>query len=299
MHSFAKKILIFLSGLTLFISIIRLIFIKEPHYNVQIIDKNIIAKGNIQTDEKYCKSIKSYLNFVIMESNSMILKLDILEKKLKSGDLKKAQKNYIQAHHHYEAIRPIIILFRNIDRIINVRSDYFLNGVIDYRFKGFHLIEYQLFIRKNIKEALNATNQLLINLRDLKKRISIENLDIIDLIQASSDFIEMILKTKLIGKENIYSLSDLNDIAANLRGSKEAVMVLSPFIEKKILFPILQNYKKSNDILSRYKLPGGEYKSHNQLSTKDKMAFYSILSQQAEFLSVLRSQLDVNLYHKY
>ncbi|MGP1932236.1 MAG: EfeM/EfeO family lipoprotein [Arsenophonus sp. ET-YP4-MAG3] len=299
MHNFTKRILIFFFNFMLFISILTLIFIKELYFYEQVVDEIIIAKGNIPTPEKYHQSIKTYLNFILLESDNLIFKLDILEKKLKIGKLKKAQQAYIYAHQHYETIRPIVILFGNIDRVINARADYFINGVKDYRFIGFHLIEYQLFYCKNIKKALNATNKLLIILRDLKKRISIENFNIINLVQASSDFIEMILEIKLAGKENIYSLSDLNDIAANLRGSKEIVKILAPFIDKKTLFQILQNYQKSNNILSHYQYADGEYKLYDQLSIKDKMAFYSIFSQQAEFLTVLRNQLNINIYHKY
>ncbi|MGP1939617.1 MAG: EfeM/EfeO family lipoprotein [Arsenophonus sp. ET-DL9-MAG3] len=304
MHSFTKRTLIFFFSFMLFVYILILMSIKKIYsydkisYD-QIVDKIIIAKGNIPIPEKYDQSVKEYLNFILLESNSLIFKLSILEKKLKIGKLKKAQEAYIYAHQHYEAIRPIVILFGNIDRVVNARADYFINGVKDYRFTGFHLIEYQLFYCKNIKEALNETSKLLVKLRDLEKRISIENFNITNLIQASSDFIEMILETKLAGKENIYSLSDLNDIAANLRGSKEVVKVLIPFINKKILFQIFKNYQKSNDILSHYQFAHGEYKLYDQLSAKDKMVFYSTLSQQAEFLATLRTQLNVNIYHKY
>ncbi|MGP1945595.1 MAG: EfeM/EfeO family lipoprotein [Arsenophonus sp. ER-EMS1-MAG3] len=300
MRRFSNQVLTFFCILILFIgTLLILIYMKKQYSNWKIEDKIIIAKDNISTPEKYNSSIKIYLNFIISEFDDMILKLSILEKKLKEGKLNKAQKAYIHAHQHYEAIRPIIILFGNTDRIINARADYFINGIRDYRFRGFHLIEYQLFCRKNIKAALNVIDQLSMILNDIKKRISIENFDINNILQFSSDFIEMILEIKLAGKENVYSLSDLNDIAANLRGSKEVIKAFTPFITKKILLQILHNYKKINDILSHYKLDNGEYKSYTELVAKDKMAFYSILSQQAEFLATLRSELNINLYHKY
>ncbi|MFP3019651.1 MAG: EfeM/EfeO family lipoprotein [Arsenophonus sp.] len=299
MRSFFNQNIILVCNFIFFSGISESEYLKKLYSSVQIEDNIIFAKGNIPTNKKYHSSIKSYLSFILSEFHEIIIELDILEKKLKKGELKKAKQAYIQAHQHYEAIRPIVILFGNSDRIINAKDDYFLKGVKDYRFTGFHLIEYQLFYCKNIKASLNATDQLSMKLRDLKKRISTENLDIINLVQASIYFIEMILETKLAGKENIYSFSDLNDIAANLRGSKEVVKVLSPFIAKKELSLILKNYQKSNDILSHYQLSQGEYKSYNQLSNKDKMTFYSILSQQAEFLVALRAQLDLDLYHKY
>ncbi len=56
----------------------------------------------------------------------------------------------------------------------------------------------------------------------MHKRVATETIEIPKLVQASADFIEMILETKLGGKENIYSLSDLTDIAANLEGAKNS-----------------------------------------------------------------------------
>ncbi|HGJ5868567.1 MULTISPECIES: EfeM/EfeO family lipoprotein [Arsenophonus] len=299
MGSFVNQALMIICSFMSFYGIPTSASVKELRSPEQTGKDIIIAKGNIPTPKKYHLAIETYLDFVSTETNNMILELEFLEKKLKTGEVKKAEQAYIQAHQHYEAIRPIVILFGNTDRTINAREDYFLHGVKDYRFMGFHLVEYQLFDRKNIKAALEATDKLLIKSRDLKKRISADNIDIINLVQASVYFIEMILETKLAGKENIYSLSDLNDVAANLRGSKEVVSVLTPFIMKKTLRQILHNFEKSNNILSNYQLSKGRYKPYSQLSTKDKMTLYSILSQQAELLAVLRTQLDVNVYHKY
>lgn len=74
-------------------------------------------------------------------------------------------------------------------------------------------------------------------------------------MQASADFIEMILETKLAGKENIYSQSDLSDIAANLQGSQHVIKVLTPFIAPNVLQRIQNNYQKANEIMKPYQLP--------------------------------------------
>ncbi|KJZ82206.1 Ferrous iron transport periplasmic protein EfeO [Candidatus Liberibacter solanacearum] len=257
----------------------------------------IIAKGDIPTAEKYRPAMKSYVDFILSESIEMISNLEIVNKKLQIGELEAAQQAYIQSYYHYESIRPIVISFGNIDRIIDARADYFRDGVKDRLFTGFHFIEYHLFNHQDIKAALDATDQLLIQLRDLKKRISIHNFTILDMVRAASDFIEMILKNKINGKENIYSFSDLSNIASNVRGSQELVTRLSSFISEKVLLPISQNYRNINEILSHYKLMQGGYRPYFQLRFTDKMVLYSILSQQAECLAILRAQLNIDVYH--
>ncbi|HFF1654201.1 MULTISPECIES: EfeM/EfeO family lipoprotein [Providencia] len=266
---------------------------------VQTGDEIIVAKGDIPTPEKYQTSIQTYLNFANAELAEMVEELNLLQQSLKKGDLAKAQSAYIAAHQHYETVRPIIVLFGNTDRTINPRADYFLDKEKDYRFTGFHLVEYQLFDQKSAQQALAPAEELLLKGHDLQKRVMTETIEIPKLVQASADFMEMIIETKLDGKENIYSLSDLTDIAANLKGSQEIIEILSPFIEPKTLDQIKENDQKMNKIVQAYQVSNGLYQPHSQLQQKDKMALYSLLTQQAEILATLRAQLDVDVYYKY
>ncbi|HEC8329555.1 TPA: EfeM/EfeO family lipoprotein [Providencia rettgeri] len=266
---------------------------------VQTGDEIIVAKGDIPTPEKYQTSIQTYLNFANAELAEMVEELNLLQQSLKKGDLAKAQAAYIAAHQHYETVRPIIVLFGNTDRTINPRADYFLDKEKDYRFTGFHLVEYQLFDQKSAQQALAPAEELLLKGHDLQKRVMTETIEIPKLVQASADFMEMIIETKLDGKENIYSLSDLTDIAANLKGSQEIIEILSPFIEPKTLDQIKENDQKMNKIVQAYQVSNGLYQPHSQLQQKDKMALYSLLTQQAEILATLRAQLDVDVYYKY
>lgn len=266
---------------------------------VQTGDEIIVAKGDIPTPEKYQTSIQTYLNFANAELAEMVEELNLLQQSLKKGDLAKAQSAYIAAHQHYETVRPIIVLFGNTDRTINPRADYFLDKEKDYRFTGFHLVEYQLFDQKSAQQALAPAEELLLKGHDLQKRLMTETIEIPKLVQASADFMEMIIETKLDGKENIYSLSDLTDIAANLKGSQEIIEILSPFIEPKTLDQIKENDQKMNKIVQAYQVSNGLYQPHSQLQQKDKMALYSLLTQQAEILATLRAQLDVDVYYKY
>ncbi|WP_272539491.1 EfeM/EfeO family lipoprotein [Providencia sp. PROV197] len=266
---------------------------------VQTGDEIIVAKGDIPTPEKYQTSIQTYLNFANAELAEMVEELNLLQQSLKKGDLAKAQSAYIAAHQHYETVRPIIVLFGNTDRTINPRADYFLDKEKDYRFTSFHLVEYQLFDQKSAQQALAPAEELLLKGHDLQKRLMTETIEIPKLVQASADFMEMIIETKLDGKENIYSLSDLTDIAANLKGSQEIIEILSPFIEPKTLDQIKENDQKMNKIVQAYQVSNGLYQPHSQLQQKDKMALYSLLTQQAEILATLRAQLDVDVYYKY
>ncbi|EKT67541.1 EfeM/EfeO family lipoprotein [Providencia alcalifaciens] len=266
---------------------------------VQTGDNIIIAKGDIPTPEKYQPAIQEYLTFVNKELSEMVEQLEKLNQSIQKGQLAQAKAAYIQAHQHYETVRPIIVLFGNTDRTINSRADYFLDKEKDYRFVGFHLVEYLLFSQQDLKAALPASDELLLKGRDLQKRVLTETIEIPKLVQASADFIEMILETKLSGKENIYSQTDLFDMAANAKGSQVIIDVISPFVEAKTLNQIKENDQKINKIVQSYQLAKGQYAPYSQLKQQDKMTLYSLLTQQAELLATLRAQLDVDVYYKY
>ncbi|EUD11329.1 EfeM/EfeO family lipoprotein [Providencia alcalifaciens] len=266
---------------------------------VQTGDNIIIAKGDIPTPEKYQPAIQEYLTFVNKELSEMVEQLEKLNQSIQKGQLAQAKAAYIQAHQHYETVRPIIVLFGNTDRTINSRADYFLDKEKDYRFVGFHLVEYLLFSQQDLKAVLPASDELLLKGRDLQKRVLNETIEIPKLVQASADFIEMILETKLSGKENIYSQTDLFDMAANAKGSQVIIDVISPFVEAKTLDQIKENDQKINKIVQSYQLAKGQYAPYSQLKQQDKMTLYSLLTQQAELLATLRAQLDVDVYYKY
>ncbi|HHR6146123.1 TPA: EfeM/EfeO family lipoprotein [Providencia alcalifaciens] len=266
---------------------------------VQTGDNIIIAKGDIPTPEKYQPAIQEYLTLVNKELSEMVEQLEKLNQSIQKGQLAQAKAAYIQAHQHYETVRPIIVLFGNTDRTINSRADYFLDKEKDYRFVGFHLVEYLLFSQQDLKAALPASDELLLKGRDLQKRVLTETIEIPKLVQASADFIEMILETKLSGKENIYSQTDLFDMAANAKGSQVIIDVISPFVEAKTLAQIKENDQKINKIVQSYQLAKGQYAPYSQLKQQDKMTLYSLLTQQAELLATLRAQLDVDVYYKY
>ncbi|MEC6907794.1 EfeM/EfeO family lipoprotein [Photobacterium piscicola] len=266
---------------------------------VQTGNEIIIAKGDIPTPEKYRKITTEYMTYAVKNIGNTILQLNNLKQNLKDNHVMKAQKAYILAHQYYETVRPIIRLFGHTDRIINSRSSDFLDGVTDYRFKGFHLVEYLLFEQYNIKATLIAVDELLMNVNDIKRRLETEQVDIVKLIQSSSDFIEMILETKLAGKENIYSNSDLTDIAANVEGSKYIFDGIMLFVLHSTSMPIMKNYIKIIGIIESYKLNTNEYKPYNDLSLKDKAALFSVLTQQAYLLATLRATLNLDVYYKY
>jgi len=109
----------------------------------------------------------------------------------------------------------------------------------------------------------------------------------------------MIIEVKLGGYENIYSQSDIADIAANMAGSEKIIRELKPFIPRESLQPILNNFTQIDEIIGHYVTENGGFRPYSQLSERDKKRLYSLLSNQAYLLARLRSTLNVDVYYKY
>jgi iron uptake system component EfeO len=259
----------------------------------------VTAKGDIPTPEKYHSAIRTYQQQVVQQLKTTQQYLDAIVHASQNGQLLQAQQNYIRAHQSYEQVRVIVKLFGNADQNINSRADYYLQGVSNPNFSGFHRLEYDLFVDKDLQQSQTEAINLQYEIIDLQKRVAADELDIAKIIQSASDFLEMILQTKLSGKENQYSHSDLADIQANVSGSAQIVQQLAGFIPAEQRIALDSGYQQIFAVLRHYQLPQNQYQNFTELSQTDHDRLYSLLSIQTSRLAQLRAQLGVRIYYKY
>ncbi|WP_066565662.1 EfeM/EfeO family lipoprotein [Snodgrassella sp. CFCC 13594] len=263
-------------------------------------DANFVAaKGDIPTPTKYQPAIRAYLQEVQQQLKNLDDLVGDVVRYSKAGHLQAAQQAYVKAHQTYERIRPIVVLFGNADRTINSRADYYIDGVNDPRFVGFHLVEYDLFTLKDAQKAHDDAVPLQYEVGDLRKRMAVETIEIAKMVQSSADFMEMILQTKLLGQENQFSHSDIADMEANVVGSQMIIRHLRPFIAQAQLQPIEESFAQIQTILQKYRLSDQQYRPFDQLSMADHNKLYSLVTEQADRLAQLRADLNVDIYYKY
>lgn len=263
-------------------------------------DSNAVtAKGDIPTPQKYHATIQAYQQQVVTQLKTTQQHLDAIVTACRNKQLAQAQQDYISAHQSYEQVRVIVKLFGNADENINSRADYYLQGINDPTFSGFHRLEYDLFVRKDLQQAQAEAANLQYEITDLQKRVAADELDIAKIVQSAADFLEMILQTKLAGKENQYSHSDLADIQANVAGSAQIVQYLAPFIPAQQRTSLDNGYQQIFAVLQHYQLPDNRFQSFSQLNRTDHDRLYSLLSLQSSRLAQLRAQLGVRVYYKY
>lgn len=259
----------------------------------------VVAKGDIPTPAKYEPVIQNYMQQIVQQLQQLNQLIGLIVQETQSGNLAAARQNYVLAHQSYERIRPVVALFGNVNQTINSHASDYLQGINDPRFVGFHRLEYDLFVLKDQAQSHNDALNLQYEIQDLHKRVALETIDIAKMIQASADFMEMILNTKLSGQENQFSQSDIADIAANTAGSAQIIQSLTPFIPPDRLKPMQDGFRQIEQILQKYPLSAQHYPTFAALGRQDHDKLYSLVTEQADQLAQLRAVLDVNVYYKY
>ncbi|MBS7823980.1 EfeM/EfeO family lipoprotein [Wohlfahrtiimonas chitiniclastica] len=258
----------------------------------------IIALGDIPTPEAYQTAIDDYMVFVRARLETVVTDLKALSVALENNDLNRAQKAYLSAHYAYETIRPIILVFGNMDRMINSPASAYLLQENDPNFKGFHAVEYALFHQHDVHDALRENQRLLKYLRDLVKRAEIETLFLPKLVQSAPDFAEHILENKLSGRDHYYSGADLSEINANLEGITAILTVLKPHLDDAFVASVEENIHAIRQQLLPYD-QAGTYLPLDQLTQTDRQHLYGLTSQLAETLAQLRGLLAIEVYHSF
>lgn len=258
----------------------------------------IVAKGDIPTPQEYLPAIDAYMQSATTVLSNVNAAVEQLLNSLEQQDMAMAKANYIRGHYLYEIIRPLVLVFGSADRAINARADYFIDGVMNPNFSGFHAVEYYLFAQNDLSRTQVEARKLLRQLADMHKRVKIETILIPKLVQAAPDLAENILENKLSGMDNLYSGADLGEIVANLEGVELIMEALGTFLPEAYQTQVQQEINDIKQTLVPYQVDEG-YQPYAALNQGDQSTLYAKVSQLAETLAQLRGLLAIDVYHKF
>ncbi|KIZ47247.1 MULTISPECIES: iron uptake system protein EfeO [Rhodopseudomonas] len=240
--------------------------------------------------------ISEYKIWVGEEVEALVSKSKAFTDAVRAGDLAKAQALYAPARVYYERIEPIAELFSDLDKAIDVRADDFAKKEADPKFTGFHRIEYGLFAKKSVDGLAPLADKLDSDIKELQSRIKGLTVPPEKVVGGAAALLEEVAKTKISGEEDRYSRTDLWDFNANVEGAKKIHTLLRSLTEKanpKLVTRIDANFTKVEAVLAKYALPGGGYKSYDELTKKDRNAVRGPVTALAEDLSRLRGELGL------
>lgn len=215
---------------------------------------------------------------------------------VRAGDLARARALYAPARFRYEKVEPIAELFSDLDKAIDVRADDFARKEADPNFGGFHRLEYGLFAENSTEGLKVHADKLDADVAELEGRIKGLTVPAGKVVGGGATLIEEVARTKISGEEDRYSRTDLWDFAANVEGARKIHDLFRPLttrVNPKLVGRIDANFAKVDAVLARYALPGGGWKSYDELTRKDRVGVRGPVTALAEDLSKLRGTLGL------
>lgn len=242
------------------------------------------------------KPLEEYKSYVRAEAKLLGEKTAKFVEAVKANKIDEAKALYAPTRFHYERIEPIAELFSWLDPAIDARADDFKLEEKDPEFKGFHRLEYGLWVENQTDHLHAVADELLKNVGELEKSVELLVFPVSNVVGGSAVLIEEVANSKISGEENRYSGTDLSDFQANMEGSQKIVELFRPYIQAKneaLLKVIDEKTAEVFEILSKYQ-KDGVFADYKTLSEDDRKKLQVPINVLAEELAKLRGVLGVD-----
>ncbi|WP_433945358.1 iron uptake system protein EfeO [Paenibacillus sp. SN-8-1] len=237
------------------------------------------------TSELLNKAVENYKAFVDEQADNLAAQTKAFAAAVKAGDIELAKQEYTKARVYFEIIEPIAESFGDLDPKIDAR----LADVEDEStWTGYHRIEKALWKDKSLKGQEPYADQLIKDTEELQKQIKGLKLEPKVMVAGAIELLNEAATSKITGEEEIYSRTDLVDLAANVNGSKTVYLAIIPALNEKNpqLADQLDKQFLATEELLRGHQKDGQYVTYDKLSTEQIRKISDQLSQ----LSTLMTQ---------
>jgi iron uptake system component EfeO len=227
---------------------------------------------------------ESYTRYITSQSEALVQKTAEFVAAVKAGDLQKSKDLYPVARTYYERIEPVAEIFGDLDPKIDGRED---DATAELPFAGFHKLEKDLWVAKDIAKDGPVADQLLADVKEVATKAKAEKLSPLQLANGAKELLDEMANSKITGEEERYSHTDLWDFAANLDGSKAAVSALRPALERRdpaLVKQIDTAFAAVQSELAKYR-DGDGWKLQNTLTEAQLKGLTDVINALAEPIS--------------
>ena len=249
-----------------------------------------------ETDNELVNAaVTQYKQYVEQQVDALVAATTTFTNAVRAGDVEAAKAAYAPLRVSWERIEPIAGLVPDIDGATDSRVDDF-EGVDDPNFTGWHRLEYLLWEQNTTAGGAEFADKLDADLASLEQQVAALELPAGALPAGAADLIEEVSEGKITGEEDRYSHTDLWDFAANIDGSKQLIVLLTPAIEAEdpdLVTKINRGFTDIDSQLAVYKDGNGGYVSYEQLTDADKDKMKATLAQLSENVSQVGGTLGL------
>lgn len=203
---------------------------------------------------------------------------------IKANDLEKAKSLFASARYHYETIEPVAESFGDLDPKIDNREDGLEPGE---KWTGFHRIEQQMWVKKNLDGMAELADQLIVDINDLKKKVDGETYKAGQIANGAVELLQEVGTSKITGEEDRYSHTDLSDFEANVEGAEQAYLTVKVALQSKdkdLAEKIDAAFIAVKDSIKPYKT-GDTYVDYSTVTEAQRKALTDVLNSLAEPMS--------------
>jgi iron uptake system component EfeO len=226
----------------------------------------------------------SYSRYITSQSEALVEKTTDFVTAVKAGDIEKSKTLFPIARTYYERIEPVAEIFGDLDPKIDGRED---DATAELPFSGFHKLEKDLWVTKDISKDGPVADQLLTDVKEVVTKAKDEKLSPLQLANGAKELLDEVANSKITGEEDRYSHTDLWDFAANVDGSQAAVSALRPALEQRdpaLVKQIDTAFTNVDSELAKYR-DGDGWKYQNELSQAELKGLSDVINALAEPIS--------------
>jgi iron uptake system component EfeO len=213
-------------------------------------------------------AVDSYRTYVLGQVAQLRTATTAFTDAVRAGDVARAKELYAPSRYAWEGIEPIAGLVPDIAAQVDKRVGSFA-GPADPRFVGWHRLEYLLWVGRTTAGAAPFADRLDAALVSLQAGIPRIALTPRALVLGAAGLVREAAVSKIAGTEELYSHTDLSDLAANVEGAQAVLRTITPVLQAKngtLFNSLLRGFGSVTASLSQYRGPGGVYRLYPALT---------------------------------
>ncbi|SDT51338.1 iron uptake system component EfeO [Paenibacillaceae bacterium GAS479] len=230
------------------------------------------------------KAVANYEAFVKEQATSFATATKTFAAAVKSGDVEKAKLEYTKARVYFETIEPVAESFGDLDPRIDARLADVEN---EKDWTGYHRIEKALWADKTLDGQDVYADQLVKDTEELEGKVQDIKLNAKTMVAGAIELINEASTSKITGEEEIFSKTDLVDLAANINGSKTVYLAIIPALNEHnpdLAAKVDKQFQDMEALLRGYQ-ENGAYIAYDKLTTEQIRELSDQLSQLSELMT--------------
>ncbi|MCU1457617.1 MAG: hypothetical protein JWL73_1709 [Actinomycetia bacterium] len=234
-------------------------------------------------------AVATYRGYLQSQTDEMVAKTKVFVAAVKAGDVAAAKAAYVPARLPYERVEPVAEAFGDLDPNIDARD----GDVPADEWGGFHKIEQALWVNNTTEGMGPVADKLLVDTQKLQRVVRTVKLEPATIANGAVELLNEVSSSKITGEEERYSRTDLDDLAANVEGSRSAFEAVAPLLPKGSPVSAAQIFARF-DAVQAAVVPyqqGQGYVLYTSLTPDQTRALAQVVDAVAEPLSHIAEQV--------